>query len=382
AIGYRPFKGIGDLSHPVDELQVPAILKEYVKPLPDNASALTIYKIMRETFKAPRMGLVSMNLEVLWYMLHKNVLPRIVFYGHISSNIRCSSANLDIRAMLPPNIDELCYDLALKEVPKIKGCSEIWGAIALCMVTRYEFQSSRYNEMDEHVNIAMEIMYRVKYKGHAYPWTDVPEGEKENFGYQYLLAIFWKCVLWKVVATHLTDHPIHFKYGVDRLPDYASKTYDLYTTKVAYDVDLMEMIPANSWYGADPDNPPTLRFRGPSDPEFMQMRPEGSPCLDRTVTTGHYLQQLLVMFAKFLDIQCRAREGKLDIIGLLKGLWVNQEDMRKWRYALPSEILLDSNKVSEYIEMLKPNSSASLREIDIRASQLKDMTVLLLLYHT
>ncbi|ORX71265.1 hypothetical protein DL89DRAFT_122661 [Linderina pennispora] len=180
AIGYRPFKGIGDLSHPVDELQVPAILKEYVKPLPDNASALTIYKIMRETFKAPRMGLVSMNLEVLWYMLHKNVLPRIVFYGHISSNIRCSSANLDIRAMLPPNIDELCYDLALKEVPKIKGCSEIWGAIGLCMVTRYEFQSSRYNEMDEHVNIAMEIMYRVKYKGHAYPWTDVPEDEKEK----------------------------------------------------------------------------------------------------------------------------------------------------------------------------------------------------------
>ncbi|KAJ2845260.1 hypothetical protein IWW36_004854, partial [Coemansia brasiliensis] len=129
---------------------IPHILKEYVAAIPGNPSAAVIYRIMRDSFKAPRMGMVSLNMELLWFMLHKSVLPRIVFYGHIASTIRFSVANFNVKSMVPPHIDESCYKLALEEVPLVKDCSAIWGAIALCMITRYEFQSSRYKEMTEH----------------------------------------------------------------------------------------------------------------------------------------------------------------------------------------------------------------------------------------
>ncbi|KAI8320730.1 hypothetical protein GQ54DRAFT_207227 [Martensiomyces pterosporus] len=367
----------------VTEADVPPILKEYVSTIPGKPSAVAIYKIMRETFKAPRMGMVSLNLELLWYMLHKNVLPRIVFYGHISSTIRCSIANLDIKSMVPPNIDESCYELALDEIPLIKDCSAIWGAIGLCMITRYEFQSARYKEMTEHVNMALDIMYRIHYRGCSYPWHDVPAEHKETFGFQYLLAIFWKCFLWKMMAYMLIEQGMEFKCGLDHLPDYSSKTYDLYTVEKKYDVDLMEMIPEDSWFGADPSCKPSIRFCGPSDPEFMRLRPEGSPCFDRAATSsGPYYQQLLVVFSKFLVLKNRAKDGKIGLGQLLKSLWVYRERMRMWRYSLPPDLVLDAEKVAAYLDIIRPDSSASHRDIDLKASHLKDVIMLLLTYHT
>ncbi|KAJ1963375.1 hypothetical protein GGI12_002094 [Dipsacomyces acuminosporus] len=370
--------------HSVEVLEddrVPPILEEYVSLIPGNPSASAIYKIMRETFKAPRMGMVSLNLELLWYMLHKSVLPRIVFYGHISSTIRCSAADLDIKSMVPPNIDESCYELALNEVPLIKDCSAIWGAIGLCMIARYEFQSARYKEMVAHADMALNVMYRIKFEGYSYPWHDIPADYKESFGFQYLLAIFWKCFLWKMIASMLIDQDMSINHRFDRLPDYSSKTYDLYTAGEKYDVDLMEMIPENSWFGANPDNPPKLRFSGPSDPEFMQLRPEGSPCFDRAATSGPYYQQLFAMFYKFLILQSKAKCGTIGLIQLLKGLWVFRERMRIWRYSLPQRIALNAEKVSEYLDTIKLESSASPRDIDLQASHLKDTTMLLLVYH-
>ncbi|KAJ1776130.1 hypothetical protein LPJ67_006472, partial [Coemansia sp. RSA 1938] len=140
----------GNMPLDISEDDVPHILREYVSVIPGRPSAAAIYKIMRESFRAPRMGMVSLNMELMWFMLHKGVLPRIVFYGHISSTIRCSVANLDIKSMVPPHIDESCYELALGEVDAVKDCAALWGAIGLCMVTRYEFQSSRYAEMALH----------------------------------------------------------------------------------------------------------------------------------------------------------------------------------------------------------------------------------------
>ncbi|KAI7833535.1 hypothetical protein BX661DRAFT_178574 [Kickxella alabastrina] len=365
-----------------DEIVVPPILEEYVASIPGKPSPVVIYKIMRETFRAPRMGMVSMNLEMLWHMLHKGVLPRIVFYGHISSTIRCSVADLDIKAMVPSHIDESCYELALNEVPKIKDCSAIWGAVGLCMVTRYEFQSSRYKEMAVHVDMALDVMHRIQFVGHSYPWHGVAAADKESFGFQYLLAIYWKCFLWKLMSLMLIETNVSFVNGLEGLPEYSSKTYDLYTSDLPYDVDLMEMIPPNSWFGANSECRPNIRFRGPSDAEFMRNRPEGSPCFNRATMSGSYMQQLLVVFARFFVLQDQARCGKIEIGQLLKGLWVYKERMRMWRYSLPPELILDSKMVDGYLAVIRPDSSATPREIDLRASRLKDIIMLLLTYHT
>ncbi|KAJ1880766.1 hypothetical protein H4R99_005047 [Coemansia sp. RSA 1722] len=361
---------------------VPSILREYLAPIPGSPSPAVIYRIMRETFRAPRMGMVSMNLEMLWFMLHKGVLPRIVFYGHISSTIRCSVADLDIKSMVPLHIDESCYELALNEIPLVKDCAAVWGAVGMCMVTRYEFQSSRYKQMAQHADMALDIMHRIQYKGHAYPWHDVPAAEKESFGFQYLLAIYWKCFLWKLMSLMLIDDYVDFAHGLDALPDYSSKTYDLYTSTEPYDVDLMAMIPEDSWAGADPQNRPRIRFRGPSDAEFMHIRPEGSPCFDRASMSGSYMQQLLVIFAKFFVQAGQARRGNTGLGQLLKGLWVYKERMRMWRYSLPPELVLDNTMVDQYLDIINPASPATQREIDIRSSRLKDIIMLLMTYHT
>ncbi|KAJ2853348.1 hypothetical protein J3B02_003186, partial [Coemansia erecta] len=372
----------GDSLGAGDDPTIPSILSEYLAPIPGSPSPTVIYRIMRETFRAPRMGMVSMNLEMLWHMLHKGVLPRIVFYGHISSTIRCSVADLDIKSLVPLHIDESCYKLALNEIPSVKECAAIWGAVGMCMVTRYEFQSSRYKQMAEHADMALDIMHRIEYGGRVYPWHDVPAAEKETFGFQYLLAIYWKCFLWKLMSLMLIEDHADFAHDLDALPDYSSKTFDLYTSTEPYDVDLMAMIPEDSWAGADPQNKPRIRFRGPSDPEFMRMRPEGSPCFDRASMSGSYMQQLLVIFAKFFVQAGQARRGQIGLGQLLKGLWVYKERMRMWRYSLPAELVLDNAMVDGYLDTINPRSSATQREIDLRSSRLKDIIMLLMTYHT
>ncbi|KAJ2214014.1 hypothetical protein EV179_003369 [Coemansia sp. RSA 487] len=369
----------GSVSEDVD---IPPMLREYVELIPGHPSPNVIYKIMRETFKAPRMGMVSLNLELLWYMLHKGVLPRIAFFGHISSTIRFSVANLDIKSMVPPDIDESCYELALSEVPFVKNCSELWGAIGLCMLARYEFQSLRYKEMDEHSTMAINVMRRIKYMGHSYPWHGVDDKDKESFGFQYILVIFWKCFLWKLVSLMLIESGSNFDYSLDSLPVYSSKTFDLYTTSQTYDVDLMDMIPKNSWLGADSSPPPKLRFRGPSDKEFLRMRPEGSPCFNRLAVNAAYVQQLLVIFAGFNVLISNAKRNEGGLEQILKGLWIFKERMRAWRYSLPPDLVLDNGMVSEYVEAISSSSTMSPRDIDIRASQLKDIIMMLMLYHT
>ncbi|KAJ2450044.1 hypothetical protein EV183_004540 [Coemansia sp. RSA 2336] len=362
------------------EGDVPHILQEYVAAIPGNPSAAVIYRIMRDSFKAPRMGMVSLNMELLWFMLHKGVLPRIVFYGHIASTIRFSVANFNVKSMVPPHIDESCYKLALEEVPLVKDSSAIWGAIALCMITRYEFQSSRYKEMTEHVDMALDIMHRIRFNGHSYPWHDVPAEDKEGFGFQYLIAIYWKCFWWKLISLLLIEQCDSFESSLDNLPEYSSKTYDLYTVDKPYNVDLMEMIPPGSWLNSE--TPVTIRFCGPSDPEFMSMRPPNSPCFGRESLTGAYLQQLLVVYAKFFVLKCQARAGKVDLCRLLKGLWAFRERMDVWRNSLPPSMVLDHSLVADYLETIKPESSATSREIDLKASHLKDVIMLLLAYHT
>ncbi|KAJ2522248.1 hypothetical protein H4217_000891 [Coemansia sp. RSA 1939] len=364
----------------VDE--IPPMLRQYVAEIPGNPSPEVVYKIMRESFRAPRMGMVSLNFEILWYMLHKGVLPRIAFYGDISSTVRCSVANVDIKSMVPPDIDESCYQLALKEVPLVKDCSEIWGAIGLCMLARYEFQSLRYKEMDEHAAMAIEVLRRIKYMGHSYPWHNVRDKDKESFEFQYLLAIFWKSFLWKLVSFMLIENGSKFDYSLDRLPVYSSKTFDLYTTSQPYDVDLMAMIPKNSWLGANSGPPPKLRFRGPSDKEFMRMRPENSPCFNRLAASSGYVQQLIVIFAGFNMLISKAKRNEVGLEQVLKGLWIFKERMRVWRYSLPSALVLDNGLVAEYIEAISPSSTASRRDIDIKASQLKDIIMMLMMYHT
>ncbi|KAJ2076693.1 hypothetical protein H4R24_005556 [Coemansia sp. RSA 988] len=361
---------------------IPHILKEYVSRIPGNPSVTTIYKIMRETFKAPRMGMVSLNLELLWYMLHKGVLPRIVFYGHISSTIRCNIADLDVKTMVPPHIDESCYKLALEEVSLVKDSSAIWGAIGLCMITRYEFQSSRYKEMAEHVDMALEIMHRIKFMGHSYPWQTAAAIDKESFGFQYLTAIYWKCFWWKLISRMLIEQHSSIGSELAQLPGYSSKSFDLYTVDLPYDEDLMEMIPPGSWNGADKDNLPNIRFRGPSDPEFMGLRPPDSPCFDRASTNSAYMQQLLVIYSRFFAMQCQARQGEIGLCQLLKGLWAFREHMDAWRNSLPSEMILDNKLVSDYLATINPGSAATLREIDLKASRLKDVIMMLLAYHT
>ncbi|KAJ2730516.1 hypothetical protein IW152_005182 [Coemansia sp. BCRC 34962] len=365
------------------ELNAPPILKAYVSAISGNVSPEAVYQIMRETFKAPRTGMVSLNLELVWFMLHKGVLPRIAFYGHISSTIRCSVvANLNIRSMVPPNIDESCYELALREVPLVKDCATIWGAIGLCMLARYEFQSLRYQEMAEHADMAMDVMHRIIYAGHCYPWHGVSASDKETFGFQYLIAIHWKVFLWKLLSLMLIRHNMAFKGGLEGLPGYSSKTFDLYTMDQTYDVNLMDLIPPNSWLGASTEPRPNIRFRGPSDPEFMRLRPQGSPCFNRAATSGSYIQQLLVVFARVLAEQDKVRKGLVGFDKLLKGLWAFKERMRAWRYSLPADLVVDNSMVAGYLDAIRAESQASPDEIDLKAARLKDAIVLFLTYHS
>ncbi|KAJ2822767.1 hypothetical protein FBU31_004490, partial [Coemansia sp. 'formosensis'] len=368
---------------PLTKPDVPPILKAYVSAIPGNVSPEAVYQIMRETFKAPRTGMVSLNLELVWFMLHKGVLPRIAFYGHLSSTIRCSVvANLNIRSMVPSNIDESCYELALNEVPVVKDCAAIWGAIGLCMLARYEFQSLRYQEMAEHADMAMDVMHRITYAGHRYPWHDVSASDKESFGFQYLIAIHWKVFLWKLLSLMLIHHNKGFKDELEGLPDYSSKTFDLYTMDNHYDVDLLGLIPPKSWLGASTGPRPNIRFCGPSDPEFMRLRPEGSPCFNRGATSGSYIQQLLVIFARVLAEQDQVRQGQIGFDKQLKGLWAFKERMRVWRYSLPTNLVVDSNMVSGYLDAIRAESPASPDEIDLRAARLKEAIVLFLTYHS
>ncbi|KAJ1730680.1 hypothetical protein LPJ61_002890 [Coemansia biformis] len=376
---------------PTDESDnVPRLLKEYVAPIPGRPPSAAIYTIMRETFRAPRMGMLALNLELLWYMLHKGVLPRIAFYGHIASTIRCSTTGLDIKSMVPPNIDESCYELALSEVPLVKDSAAIWGAIGLCMVTRYEFQSSRYKEMAEHADMALDILRRIDHHGHSFPWHSVAADAKEGFEYQYLIAIYWKCFLWKVVSLLLIEENPTIDQEFNLLPDYSSKSFDLYACDKPYDIDLVEMLPPGSWPSAgagagagagDSPSPLHIRFRGPSDPDFMGLRPARSPSFGGISISGAYMQHLLVIQVKFLALQCQARQGTVGLGPLLRALWQFRERMDAWWSSLPPELVLDRGLVADYMAAIGATSTATSREIDLKALHLKEVISLFLTYH-
>ncbi|KAJ2705628.1 hypothetical protein H4R19_005103, partial [Coemansia spiralis] len=295
-----------------DSAVPPPLLREYVARIPGSPPPEAVYTIMRATFRAPRMGMVALNLELLWYMLHKGILPRIAFYGHIASTIRCSSSGVDIQSMVPPNIDESCYELALQEVPLVRDSAAVWAAIGLCMVARYEFQSARYNEMAEHADMALGIMHRVQFGGFRFPWHNAAASAKEGFEFQYLLAIYWKCFLWRTVTLLLLEKGPAMESALDHLPDYSSTTFDLYACDVPYNVDLEALLPPGSWPAATPGTP-HIRFCGPSDPEFMRLRPAGSPAFGRISISGAYLQQQLVIQMQFLALQHRARQGQAGV---------------------------------------------------------------------
>ncbi|KAJ2894506.1 hypothetical protein IWW38_002560, partial [Coemansia aciculifera] len=164
---------------------VPEIIRIYAQEFPVELSPNVLLKVMRGIYSSTRTSLINVDIELSWCMILKGILPRILLFSYIASMARGKVIDAELMTQLPPKFDEICYEYAVKDIPLATASPSLWSALSLHMIGRYEFQSSRYELMLQHYEMAADIMTKTTFHGYAFPWIDVPDHLKRTFEYDY-----------------------------------------------------------------------------------------------------------------------------------------------------------------------------------------------------
>ncbi|KAJ2308481.1 hypothetical protein IWW55_000418 [Coemansia sp. RSA 2706] len=327
---------------------VPEVIRIYAQEFPAELSPEVLLRVMRGICSSTRTSLINVDLELSWCMILKGIIPRILLFAYIASMARGQAIDADLMPLLPAQFDELCYEVAVKDIPLAIASPSLWGALSLHLIGRYEFQSARYDLMTEHYEMASNILAKTTFHGYAFPWKDVPEHLKHTFEYDYYVYTFWVGFQWHLVSCFNLDRPFNVDIDPRSLP-VPTNTRGYFTPDLPCSFDLLTLLPANSWpRSQQTKDVGEVWFRGFTDPEYLGWRPTEWNEIKPNYKITVYLQRMLPLGAQLYRMQCRFGEGKLSLAEYLQHLHTQQELLKRWLYSLPEEFEITLAKVTHF----------------------------------
>ncbi|KAJ1942120.1 hypothetical protein EC988_006576, partial [Linderina pennispora] len=321
----------------LSDLYVPPVIEIYAREFPAELSPEVLLRVIRMVFTRTRTSLVNVDIELAWFMMLRGVIPRIWLFAFIASMARGHVIDQALAQQLPANFDESCYEYAVRDVPLVAASPSLWSALSLHLIARYEFQSARYDLMQQHFEMAADILAKTKFHGYAFPWTDVPEAEKQSFEFDYYVYTYWVGFQWHLVCCFNLDRPFNMDLEPAAMPmPTCGRGY--FAPNLPCSFDLLTILPANSWPQSSQNKGLTkVPFRGFSDTEFEAWRPAEWKTIAPNYKITVALQQMLPLGAMLYRLQCEFCEGKLTLVDYLQRLRIKQERLNRWQYSLPDE---------------------------------------------
>ncbi|KAJ2672079.1 hypothetical protein IWW42_002982 [Coemansia sp. RSA 1085] len=327
---------------------VPEVIQIYAQEFPGELSAEVLLRIMRGICSSTRTSLINVDLELSWCMILKGIIPRILLFAYIASMARGQVIDSELMSQLPAQFDELCYEVAVKDVPLAAASPSLWGALSLHLIGRYEYQSARYDLMMKHYEMATDILTKTTFHGYAFPWKDVPETLQNTFEYDYYVYTFWVGFQWHLVSSFNLDRPFNVDMDPRQLP-IPTSTRGYFTSDLPCEFDLLTLLPANSWpKSQQTQNLNKVWFRGFNDSEYKGWRPTEWNEIKPNYKITVYLQRMLPLGAQLYRLQCRFSEGSLPLAEYLQHLHTQQELLKRWLYSLPEEFEITLAKVTRF----------------------------------
>lgn len=185
---------------------IPQMLKDTVSLHPELGSAELIYNLLitHVVHDWSRIGIYQAHL--FWMRIKQYKLPKFHLFAMIADASRSWTLAEELRSALPPNLDEICYSLAIKDTPTEAAKPNILTCLGLIALAGYEFKSARFAPMLEHGCLAYRLITLIKFRGASFPWRAVKkcydiDGLDSN--YQLLLRAFWRIYMSLFYATEI-----------------------------------------------------------------------------------------------------------------------------------------------------------------------------------
>ncbi|KAJ2816471.1 hypothetical protein IWW50_006487, partial [Coemansia erecta] len=210
------------------------------------------------------------------------------------------------------------------------------------------FQSSRYDLMMKHYEMASDILSKTTFHGYAFPWKEVPEDLRNTFEYDYYVYTFWVGFQWHLVSSFNLDRPFNVDIDPRSLP-IPTSTRGYFAPDLPCNFDLLTLLPANSWpQSKQTKNVSEVWFRGFDDSEYEGWRPTEWREIKPNYKITVYLQRMLPLGAQLYRLQRNFSEDKLSLAEYLQHLHTQQELLKRWLYSLPEEFEITLAKVTHF----------------------------------
>ncbi|KAJ2691510.1 hypothetical protein H4R19_006349, partial [Coemansia spiralis] len=174
---------------------IPQMLKDAVAAHPELGCAELIYNLLitHVVHDCSRIGIYAAHL--FWMRVKQYQLPRFYIFAAIADATRSWTLSDELRNALPQNLDEVCYELAIRDAPTEVTGPNILSALGLYVLATYEFKSARFAPMVEHSFLAYKFIVSLKFRGVPFPWR-AARGMRKVVGvdcnYQLLIRAFWR----------------------------------------------------------------------------------------------------------------------------------------------------------------------------------------------
>ncbi|KAJ1772517.1 hypothetical protein IW140_001706 [Coemansia sp. RSA 1813] len=344
---------------------IPEIIQTYAREFPGKLSAGVLLKVMRGICSNTRTSLVNIDLEISWCMILKGIIPRILLFAYIASMARGQAIDQELMLQLPANFDETCYEIAAKDIPLALASPSLWGALSLHLIGRYEFQSSRYDLMLKHYEMATEILTKTTFHGYPFPWINVPEKLKHTFEYDYYVYTFWVGFQWHLVCCFNLDRPFNVDIGLQSLP-LPTSMRGYFAPDLPCGFDLLTLLPDNCWpRSAQTEKLDKVWYCGFNDPEYDGWRPSEWNKISPNYKITVQLQRMLPLGAQLYRLQCDFCEGKLTLSNYLQRLHTQQELLKRWLYSLPEEFEITQDKVNQFTSAAVNRQESSIETFNM-----------------
>ncbi|KAJ2746590.1 hypothetical protein GGI20_001239 [Coemansia sp. BCRC 34301] len=185
---------------------IPPLLLRIVDQHPELGCPELLYNLLitHVVHDFSRIGIHVAHL--FWMRVKQDRMPKFYLMASIADAARSWTLSDELRTALPPNLDEVCYALAIKDAPNDNSTPTIITAVGLLALAAYEFKSARFAPMLEHNCLAYKMMTQIKFRGTSFPWRAAkrrPDVNGVDSNYQLLLRAFWRMYIMLYFSTEI-----------------------------------------------------------------------------------------------------------------------------------------------------------------------------------